>query len=480
MRLKHLLLCAALGLGACTTVGPDFKRPNAASAPSGYAGAGDREPGGPNGQAVVLGEGPAGAWWKAFGSPALDRTIRQALADNWSLASANAALAQAQEQAVIAGGNLDERLNGSIVRQQANLKAFGFDLGIPNPQFTLYSIGGTVSYDLDLFGGKRRRVEAARARVDLQRQRVDAASLALTGNVARQALTVAALNAQLRTIDAIVAEDRRTLELVRRAYALGGVARQQTVDVERELAGDLQLAPPIRVQLAAARHQLSLLVGKAPVEFTPPDLDIAGLTLPKRLPVSLPSALIRRRPDILAAEANLHAATAEIGVATAARYPNIVLNASLTQAALDPLGVFSTGNQGWSFGPTFSSVLLGSRSLAANKRAAIDAANGAVADYRQTVLTAFVQVSDVLQSLVEDAEEITAAQRSVSAAEQSVGMARLAYAAGGRDLLQLIDAQRQLTRARLALVRVQGQQYLDTAQLFVATAADWTGSPAPT
>ena len=477
MKLKRLCafpaLLTSMALAACTTVGPQFSAPAAPTA-GGYAMAGERGPAG-----LRLGALPAGAWWRAFGSPELDAVMARALADSPTLAAADARLAAAREATnAIAGARLPQLdATASAIRQKANLKAFGLDFGIANPTFSLYSLGGQVSYDLDLFGGRRRRLEESAAQSESLARRGEAAALTLTGQVARQALTVAALRAQLAAVDQVLADDQRLLDLTQRAFKAGGVPRSQTVDAASQLAADQALSPPLRRQLAAARHQLALLVGQAPGAWSPPDFDIARLRLPATLPVSLPSQLVRRRPDILAAEANLHAATAEIGVRTAAQYPNVVLNASLAQAALDPGSLFSSDFQGWSFGPSLTAPLFHGGALAANRRAAIDEANASLADYKQTVLGAFVQVSDVLQALSEDAEQIAAAERASAAAEESRKLADLGYREGGRDLLQFIDAERQAARARLDLVRARAQQYLDAADLFVATAADWTAPP---
>ena len=462
-----------LALGACTTVGPDFKRPEppAAAAGASYAMAGDPAP---SGVTLSPEARTAGAWWRAFGSPELDAVVRQALADSPTLAEANATLERANAQAAAAAGRRapELELNAAAKRERINIQALGFG-GFANPTVSLYSVGGTVDYDLDLFGGRRRETERARAQAEAEARRADAAYLALSGNVALQAMRIASVRAQIAAVDAVVADDREVLDMVRRAEQAGGEARSALATAEAQVAEDEALLPPLRRDLNAARHQLALLVGKASSEWAAPDFDLARMTAPAEVPVSLPSHLVRARPDILAAEAELHAATAAIGVATAELYPNVSLTGALTQTATDIGRLGRYAASGWNIGPELTAPIFNGGRLRANRRAADADAKIALARYRQTVLRAFTQVSDVLAALGADQQAVEALTRAASAAETNANYAQTAYRLGAGTLLQMTDAQRQLSRARRALIHAEGQKFADLVQLYAATATDW-------
>jgi len=469
---------SVLALGACTTVGPNFKQPAApaGASASGYAMAGD-----PAAPGVTLSPEArsAGPWWEAFGSPELNAVVRQALADSPTLAEANATLERAHAQYRAARGQQLPQLdaNAGYNRERINIQAFGFtgfSAGITNPTIDLYSVGGAVAYDLDIFGGRRRTTEEAGARAEYEAHRADAAYLSLSGSVALQVMRIASLRAEIAAVESIIADDERVLDLVRKSTRAGGEAPAAIDTGSAQLAEDQALAPPLYRELDIARHQLALLVGKAPAEWSPPDFDFAKMTAPTTIPVSLPSSLIRARPDILAAEADLHASTAAVGVATANLYPDIRLSANLTQSAIDPSDLFNTSlASGWAIGPGLTAPIFHGGTLRAQKRAAEADARASLARYQQTVLRAFTEVSDLLAALGTDQQSIAALQRAVTASEASARNAQTAYSLGGGTLLQVTDAERQLSRTRRSLVAAQGQMYADLVQLYAATATDW-------
>jgi NodT family efflux transporter outer membrane factor (OMF) lipoprotein len=464
---------SALTLAACTTVGPNFKTPDGpkGAAAAGYAMAGDAVA---PGVQLTPEARAAGPWWQAFGSPELDGAMREALAANPTVAEANANLAKAQAQLAATRGAQAPQVDasGSAQRERINTQAFGFT-GFPSPTINLYSIGAAVSYDLDLFGGKKRATEADQARVDQAAHEADAAYLTLTGDVALQAMRIAGLRAEIAAVQQIVAADRENIAMVRKAQAAGGEARSALSIGVGQLAEDEAMLPPLQRNLDAARHQMALLAGKSPAEWTAPDFDLAKLNGSVAVPVSLPSALVRRRPDILAAEAELHAATAEIGVAVANQYPNISLSANLTQAAIKPGNLFNYASSGWSILGGFTAPIFNGGTLKAERKVAEAEANAAMARYQQTVLRAFVQVSDVLSALGTDQASIESLQRANAAADAGARDAQTAYRLGGGTLLQVVDTQRTVSRARRALVQAQAQRYADLVELYGATAADW-------
>lgn len=471
-RLLAGMALSSLLLAACATVGPDFKAP-AVPATTGYAMAGDASP------ALRLSPDArvAGPWWQAFGSPDLDAVIRQALADSPSIAEARANLdrARAEANAIAGAAGPQSELQAGGQRERINTAAFGFS-GFPSPTINLFSVGANISYDLDLFGGQKRANEAASARAEAEAQRADAAYLSLTGNVALQAVRVAALRAQIAAAEQTVKDDQALIDIIAKAQKAGGAARSSGAPAEAQLAKDQAKIPPLQALLAQARHQLALLSGKAPADWAAPDFDLAQFTVPAETPLTLPSSLVRARPDIRAAEADLHAATADIGVATAALYPDIKLSAGLTQSAIKPGDLFGYDASGWNIGGSLTAPLLNGGALKARQKAAEAQARAAMARYQTTVLTAFTQVADVLSALAADDAEIAALSRQVEAGERQIASAQTAWKLGGGTLYDVVDARTKLGEARLNLAQARGQRLYDLVRLYAATAADWSAA----
>jgi NodT family efflux transporter outer membrane factor (OMF) lipoprotein len=459
-----------LALAGCAAVGPNFSEPRPPAAP-GYLAVGDKPW---QGAAPTPEAGPAGPWWKAFGSPALDQVMAQALAGNQTLAAAEATLQKLQAQAQRERAALSPQVQGaaSYQRERINTSAFGF-AGFPSPTINFFNIGPSVSYDLDLAGGGRRRVEAARAQADAQARRADAAYLTLTGNVALEAVRIAALQAAVDTIQGVIADDRQTIEISEQAEAAGGQARSVGLGGKLLLQQDLALLPPLFAQLSEARHALALLVGEAPSQWSPPNFTVESLHAPATIPVAIPSALVERRPDIQAAEADLHADTAMIGVQTARLYPDVRLVAGLSQEGLTPGSLFGFGATAYNFGPAATVPIFDGGQIRADRRAAQAQARASLARYRQTVVAAFVQVSDVLSALAQDDDRLANLTRAETTAKASLDETRAAYDLGGASLVSVVVAERVWRRASLDKVQVLGQRLQDIVSLYGATAADW-------
>jgi NodT family efflux transporter outer membrane factor (OMF) lipoprotein len=464
--IKPVIALAAGALLAGCAVGPDFKRPPAPNL-TGYTMQGD-DAVAPAASATVQ----AGAWWRAFNAPVLDGVMAQALAGNQDLAAAEATLRAAQAGETFARGGAwpQADLNAGAHREKINTTAFGFT-GFPSPTVSLYTVGGGVSYDLGLFGARKRRIEGASARREAQAHRVDAAYLALTGRVAQTVFDIAALRGEIDAVNAIVEDDRRNVDMVHQAQEAGGAAPAAGLGAQAQLAEDLGDLPDLKQRLAAARHQLAILVGKAPAEWSAPDFDLAAFTGAPAAPVSVPSELVRRRPDILAAEAELHAALADVGVAEAALYPSISLTASLTQTSLTTTDLFKSGASGWLVGAGLTAPLFHGGQLRADKRRAEAEADAALARYRQTVLTAFAQVADTLEALAHDQEELAARQAALDSADANLRTTRAGFEKGGVSLIDVLDAQRQRARALRKLSETQGRRLRDLGLLAVASAA---------
>lgn len=458
------------------TVGPDFVTPKAPDTKD-YEAGGVPKPDVANAketeQHMALGKKISGDWWQLFHSQQLNGVLQQAIADNLSLVAAKATLAQQQQAVVQAQGALFPQLDftAGVQRQKVNLAAAGFPGN--GPVINNFTIGPTVSYAFDIFGGNKRLIEQQESLAEFQEWQLDAAYLTLTGNVVTDAVQIASARAQIKAVESIIADDEQNLKLVQTELSAGEATQIDVQSAASQLAADRTLLPPLRQQLAVARHALSILVGKAPADWVPPNFDLAEFTLPRELPVSLPSELVRQRPDILASEAQLHAASATIGVATAQLYPNLSLSAAFTQQAVSTGALFNPMSSIWSIGANLVAPIFHGGELEAQKQEAVEGFNGALANYKLTILTSFGQVADVLQALAHDAELMEAQRRALESADSSLKLTRTTYSYGNVGVLQVLDAQRLAEQARLGYVRAQAQRYLDTVQLLTAMGGGW-------
>jgi NodT family efflux transporter outer membrane factor (OMF) lipoprotein len=467
-KLPTLVAVAVTAVLAGCAVGPDFKRPDPPHAQQYVApkAVSDANPG--DRQELLLGESPANEWWHFFRSDALDQIVARALASNRRLTAEQWSLAQSQELVNARSGGRWPEIDATagVGRQRYGSQFLG---PLPKPPpFTYFSVGATVSYSLDFTGNLTRTIEQQRALSEYQQHQVEAAQLAVTGNAVNQALEIASLRAQIATVEALLDRDRENLKLVQLAFDAGSVSRLDVVSAQSQLASDTTLLPPLRQQLAEARHALALTLGVAPADASLPDLDLAQLTLPAQLPVSLPSELARRRPDILSAESQLHAATAAVGVATSNLYPRINLTGSTGQQSITSGQLFDASSNVWSIASGLVAPIFDGGTLRAEKRAAVDAMRASAATYEQTVLTAFSQVADSLEALDNGAEQLRAQANAEAAARDTVAMTRQSYNEGNVGVLQVLDAERRYQQAQLGYVRAQAQRYVDTAQLMLA------------
>ena len=409
-------------------------------------------------------------WWQGFGSDALNSVVDRAIGASPTLDSARATLAEARETLVAARGAYYPQLDASAsaTRQKRPASQAG---GTRTAQATanVYSVGPLVTFPLDIFGGVRRNVEERSALVDVQRYQYGAAYLSLTGNVVIQAIDIASAAEQLAAVSEIVTIDSRNLELAKLSAAAGKAAQLDVLSATSQLASDRTLLPPLHQQQDLAIDALSVLAGTSPAQWTPPDFDFRGLALPQTLPVRLPSELVHRRPDILAAEAQLHATNAAIGVAAAQLYPSVTLDGSWTRESTHSgIPLLDSSANLWAVAANLTAPLFHGGALRAQRRAAIDAYAAQLGTYRQTVLQAFGQVADTLHALDHDAETLEAERGALDATQASLHLTQQAYEAGQASLLQVLDSQRLYQQARLGYARALGQRYLDTVQLYVA------------
>ncbi len=471
----------SMGVAGCT-VGPDFEVPKPPSVTR-YTSPGETMmPGrdatkGAPAQAIALGGRVAADWWTLFRSSDLNVLIKEAIAGSYTLESVKAKLEQAREAVAVAASALYPQigLNAGVAEEKQSATTFGLT---PNafplpPSFNLFQVGPTASYTPDLFGQTHRRIEQQAALAEYQSDQLDAAYLTLTGNTVSLALQAAAVRSQLKALNDILAIDRQNVELVRRQRQAGTVPDSDVIVAESQLAADETLKPGLEQQLSVARHALAVLIGRAPGNWSPPDFDLAALTLPHRLPVSIPSELVHQRPDIQAAEAQLHAASAQIGIATAQLYPSITLSAGVTASSLNGGALFSPAGLVWSIAAGLTQPIFDGGMREAERRAALAAFKESAAEYQQTVLQAFGQVADILQALTHDTNLLAAQRHALSMASEAVRLQRVNYGSGGSGIIGLLDAQRQYQQAQLGYVRAEAQRYQDTVQLLVAMGGGW-------
>lgn len=416
-----------------------------------------------------------GNWWSLFQSAPLDELVRSALHDSPSVESAKATLRSAQATYTAERGALllpaaDGQAN--VTRERVPGAAFGAP-SLPASTFTLYAASVNVSYRLDLFGASRRQLEGLRAQSEYERWELEAADLTLTGNVVTTAFNIASLRAQLGAVNEVVASQGAELKVVQRQFDVGGASRSDILSQQAQLAQAQAQVPALEKALAQAQHRLAVLAGRTPDDATMPDFTLDHFTLPTELPVTVPAKLIRQRPDVQAAEALLHQASAQVGVATANLFPQLNLTGSIGSDSLTSQGLLGPGTGAWSAGATLLQPLFHGGELRYKRRAAIANLEGAAANYRQAVLAAMQDVADTLRALEADARDLRAQVEAERTASDALQIAQKQFRVGGVSYLTVLNAQRLYSQARLSRVQSQATRYADSAALFQALGGGW-------
>jgi NodT family efflux transporter outer membrane factor (OMF) lipoprotein len=474
-------VCALLLVAGCT-VGPNYHAPTAPAVaritatamPSRTVSA--ATPGG-GAQSLESGRDIPGDWWALFHAPQISDLVTRALAANPDVAAAQATLREARENLRAEQGSQYPQLSASLSGERERNQ-------LVSPAASTYSVitgSLSVSYTLDAFGGILRQVEQLGAQVDYQRFELEATDLTLVANVVNTAITEASLRAQIDTTHDIVRAYDEALAVTRRRFELGGVSQ---VDVlQQQSLRDAQAAtlPGLQKQLEQQRNQLAVYLGGVPSQYATPTLDLATLTLPDELPVSLPSALVEQRPDIQAYAALLHAATATVGVATANTLPQISLTGSYGRDGNGLSTIFSPAGIIWSLAASLTQPIFDGGTLHAKQRAAEAAAEVAAAQYSSTVNTAFQNVANALVAIQRDAETLAADLAAQATAAKSLAVARAQYQAGGGTYLNVLTAEQADQSARLTLVAARAARFTDTVALFQALGGGWwhRGDAAP-
>jgi NodT family efflux transporter outer membrane factor (OMF) lipoprotein len=422
-------------------------------------------------QNVSPGAELAGEWWQLFHSPQLDEVVRASIAASPTLVAANATLAQAREEVTVARAALLPSASAAAGAQRSGTGA----ARAPGTSASanLYSIGLSTSYSPDIFGGTRRAVEQQQALADFQRNELAAAYLTLTGSVVNEVLIIASTRLQITTTEDLIASDRKNLALTQREFDVGIVPRSDVLTADSQLAADLTQLPSLHKQLDQAYDGLAVLAGRAPSEWQVRPFDIDQFTLPRDIPLSLPARLVRQRPDVLAAETQLHAASAAIGVAVAQEFPDISLSASITREALQAADLFHQFNTLWGAGGSLTQPIFKGGALRAQVRAARDAFRAEAATYQAVVLAALGQVADDLWALQYDAQILTVDRHSMDVALEALKLQRQSYSVGTSTVLNLIAAERAYAQARLSYVGARVQQLTDSASLLTALGGGW-------
>ena len=478
---RVLTVSLGLALLGCT-VGPDFERPERPSVdrytvdPLPSATASAPFPKGEAQRFVAARDLPA-EWWNLFHSPALDALIKDAIKASPNIKAAQAALRQAREMRLAGEGAFFPLVQGSF--NASRNKTAATLTPVPaggSLYYNQYTAQLAVTYMPDVFGGTRRTVEGLLAQEEGERFELEAAYLTLTSGLVAAALGEAGLREQIAATKEIVRVQRESLDILRKQLALGQVAGQDVAAQEAALAQAEATLPPLEKQLAQQRNLIAVLAGRPPSQQPAATFDLASLQLPQDLPVSLPSSLVEQRPDIRAAESSLHAASAAIGVAVAARLPQIALSANYGNTVLSPLTIaslFGPGSSFWTVAGNVSQTLFDAGTLLHKQRAAEAAFDQSAAQYKQTVLTAFQNVADTLEALKSDADTLKAAAAAEKAAKDSLDIAKRQLSTGAVNYLALLTAENTYMQALIARVQAQAARFADTAALFQALGGGW-------
>lgn len=482
-RAQTLLTGLTSVMFASCAVGPDFQRPSVPNvdgytSPSLPAQTAEAAVRGGEAQWFLRDRELPARWWELFRSPALNALIEQALRANPDLPAAQAALRQAQENARAQAGLFYPAAQASFAasRQRNAVDVLSPTLTSGESLFNLYTPQVLVSYALDAWGANRRQVESLEAQAEVQHFQFEATYLTLTSNVAAAAIQEGSLRAQVAATREVIRIEFELLALLRRQLELGAIAGSDVAAQEAVLAQAETALPPLLKQLAQQRDLLARLTGRFPSEEVPQQFDLEDLELPPELPVGVPSRLVEQRPDVRAAEANLHAASAQVGVATANMLPQITLTADLGSTSTLLRQLFASGTGFWGVTATALQPLFDGGTLLHRKRAAEAALEQAEFQYRGAVLTAFQNVADALHALELDAHAVKAALRAERAASDSLAIAKRTTELGATSYVPLLVAQQTYQQGVITLAQARGNRYADTVALFAALGGGWWSS----
>jgi NodT family efflux transporter outer membrane factor (OMF) lipoprotein len=479
LRLAGLIATSALLLTAACVVGPKFKKP----APPNVGGytptpisttSSTANIAGGEAQHLVEGKDIPGEWWIMFHSKPLNDLIERSLKANPDLKAAQAALIVARENVLAQRGFYYPSVTGGFSATRA--KSANDLSPVTNTSvlnYSLYTPQVSVSFVPDVFGLNRRTVESLEAQEQQARFALAATHITLSSNVAAGAIQEASLRGQIGATRELITINTNMLQILRNQYAKGYASELDVAAQESQLAQVTATLPPLLKQLAQQRDMLAALSGGFPNQDLIEKFELSSLTLPQELPLSLPSKLVEQRPDVRQAEENLHAASAQIGIAIANRLPSFALTADGGSMAVALGHLLSGGNGFWDLGAGVTQPIFDAGTLRHRERAAKAAFTQAAEQYRSTVLTAFQNVADTLHALQQDADALNSAAAAKTAARVTLDLARNQYQSGYVSYLALLSAEQAYQQAVINLVQAQGNRYADTAALFQALGGGW-------
>lgn len=472
---RSLVLATLASLATGCAVGPDFKQPRAPDIgtyvpPSAAAS---------EAPSLVYGAKIAADWYTLFRSDALNTMVQEALANNPDLEAARHGLVAAQADLRAAKGSTLPQLDVSAGASRGRIN--GSYLYGPADSFSASgnqdSIGPKLTYPVDLFGGVRRAIESQTAATDNVRHEAIDTYITLINQVIVTAFDYASTEARIQVTNEMIDALRGQLDLTQRLEEAGKVTRSDTLAAQTQLENTAATLPGLQRQRLAFANALGELLGKTPGEFTPPPLALDDFALPESMPLSLPSTLVRQRPDVLAAEDQLHQASAEIGVARAARFPTLTLSAQFAKQGDGLADLATSAANVWSFGLSLAAPIFHGGALSARESAARARYAQAEAVYRSTVTGAFVDVANSLQSLELDSTSYTAYRRALDSARSSREIVDAQFGAGRVTQLQVLTAQEQYLTAALAEVQSRAERFADVAGLMRSLGGGWWNAP---
>lgn len=481
MRYRLILPFVALAVGSCA-VGPNFKRP-APPPDSSYGVAAESPraampavPGGST-QRFISGRDIPNDWWTLFQSPELSRLVEQALRGNPNLTAAQAGLRQAHELYLSQRASFLPTVQGSFsgTRAKNALATIANPTSLPqsNPYYNLYTAQLSVSYLPDVFGATRRAVEASKAQAGSARFQYEATYVTLTSNVVVTAIEEASLREQIAATERLASLQHQVTQTVRGQRKLGTANDLDLLTQQATEAQTVATLPPLRKQLGQTRDALTALLGRLPADEPKESFRLEDLSLPAELPVSLPSKLIEQRPDVRQAEENLHAASAEAGVALTDMLPQFAISADLGSSALALSQLFSPYTGFWTLGASLTQTLFDAGALLHHKRAADAGLDQAGALYRAAVILAFQNAADAMRALQADADAVKANAEANRAAKAAFDLARRQHDLGTISFLAVLNAEQAYQQTQLALIQARANRYSDTAALFEALGGGW-------
>ncbi len=474
------LAALLLGLAGCA-VGPNFVRPEAPPDAGYSADATETATVAADGtvQRISVQQKLQADWWRLLGCPRLDALVAEAIAHNPTVEAAQASLRRSEDNLRAGYGVFYPQLDAQagLSRQQYNPEKLGQKQ--PSTTFNLFTVSGSISYTLDIWGGQRRQVESLSASVEAQRDALLGTYLVLSSNVVNAALAQAGYREQVRATEELLRLLKEQLAITATQAEAGIVPYATALTLETSVASTEATLPPLRQRIDETQDLLAALVGRTPADWKQSPFALGDFTLPGEVPLSLPSELVRQRPDVLTAEAQLHSANAQIGVTTAAMLPNITLSGNLGLASADATQLFSAASGFWGLAAGLTQPLFHGGTLYYQNQASIDARDQAAATYRQTVLSAFEQVADTLRALGHDAEAVQAQLRAVQSSAEALRLIQANYESGVATYIQVLLADTQALQSQLGYIQAKTQRLQDTVALYVALGGGWWNAPQP-